>query len=244
MGKTLLMKKVAERLVAEGFPTAIANPMAPMRMLRSICHQFGISDQNIEGKNMNMDELKEAIELWLSNNVGFLLFDDGQWLESRLRSTWIKRLVTDSEQPIAVFVTECPKTDLFSAMPPPLILEPLRDKDIRELAEHTATTLGLKMDGSALRNLSQHTGGTPAGAIALAKGQLSGLDMKRETYTEVRDFTPFILLAAVAAIIYQAIGQGTADPAKIFVGMAAFSVLSALWRMTRTIKPEDKKLRG
>lgn len=243
MGKSVLLRECAQQLRAEGFEVALTEPMAPRQLLISICEQLGIPTISIEGKPLMMDKLKPAIANWLRENTAFLLFDDGQQFDPKFRA-WLKKLVAEQRQPLAVFATEAPRSDLFLVLPPPLILRPLPDHCIRDLMEQQAIEWGLQLRNRDFAGLIPKASGVPAGAIALVTGEYIGVENDGAPTEQGRDLTPLLLIVALVFVVSRFIGLGTGNPMLYVMAGSIGSVFLTFYKLLARLPKDGRKIRA
>lgn len=244
MGKSLLAKECKEWLEDRSDrKVALTEPMAQKQLLESICEQLECPTEDEEGRKLTMDKLKIQIASFLRANECFLLLDDAQQFDPKFRA-WLKKLVDKQKQPIAVFCTEAPKTDLFLVLPPPLILKPLPDHHIRDLMETTAHEWGLRMNSREFAALLTKASGNPAGARALVTGEFIGVDSDAAPTYQGRDLTPLLLIAALIFIISRFIGLGTGNPILYVMAGSLGSVFYTFWKLLAKLPKDGRKIRA
>jgi DNA replication protein DnaC len=91
IGKSVLAHAVIEKLQEEGFAVAFIQPATPKQMLLEIAYQLGVETQSLEGKALNIDQLKRAIATYLEANTAFLVIDDTHICDTKFRM-WLKQL--------------------------------------------------------------------------------------------------------------------------------------------------------
>lgn len=243
MGKSVLMRKCAEQLRAEGYALAVAEPQSPKQILETFCEQLEISTISIEGKRMLMAQMKVAIEDYLRSHTAFLLLDDGQYFDAKFRG-WLKKLVSDYHATIAMFCTEAPKSDVFLVLPPPLILKPLPEHLIRDLMERTATSWNVKLNNRDFSSLIPKASGIPAGAKALVIGEYIGVDNDGTPTEKGRDLTPVLLLIALVFVVSKFVGLGTGNPMLYVMAGSIGSVFITFYRLLTQLPKDGRKIKA
>jgi hypothetical protein len=120
-----------------------------------IAYQFGVNIHTIEGKALTINQLKNAIADYLSNNTAILVIDDAQACSLQFRM-WLKELHR-RKTPLLLFATDPLRTDIFTCLPP-IILKPLPEYAIREIMEQTAQERRLSLSRSQLASLQERAG--------------------------------------------------------------------------------------
>ncbi|WP_238546923.1 ATP-binding protein [Synechocystis sp. PCC 6714] len=115
MGKTYLVRRVWERLLAEGVVCEYFEPATPKTVLMAIADMAGVDIKNLEGRSKTVEVLKQELIQWFSVNRAVLIFDDAHYLEVKFR-LWLKKL-KDVGVPILLAATNPPRTDLFIYVP-------------------------------------------------------------------------------------------------------------------------------
>lgn len=243
MGKSVLMRKCAEQLRSEGYAVAYAEPATPKQILEGIFEQLELSTTSIEGKKMLVQQMKTELENYLRSNTAFLLLDDGQYFDAKFRG-WLKKLVSDYKQTIAVFCTDAPKSDVFLVLPPPLVLRPLPDHLVRDLMERTAAAWNLRLTNRDFSGLIPKASGTPAGAKALVVGEYIGVDNDGTPTERGRDLTPVLLLIALVFVVSRFIGLGTNNPMLYVMAGSIGSVFITFYRLLTQLPKDGKKIRA
>ena len=97
MGKTYLVRRVWERLLAEGVMCEYFEPATPKTVLMAIADMAGVDSKNLEGRSKTVEVLKQELIQWFSVNQAVLIFDDAHYLEVKFR-LWLKKLKEGSQQ--------------------------------------------------------------------------------------------------------------------------------------------------
>ena len=246
-GKTYLMESLARQLTSEGWKVAVLQPSSPLRFLKSLAQQIGQPTVTLEGKQMNMEDLREAIadkmdELRSTSEIVFLIVDSGERL--RIDQRYFFKQLVERGHNVAIFATEVALSDLYLVMPPPMRLEPLPDYCIRDLMEKTAIAKGVNLQTSNLSKLMAFAGGNPLKAIRAVKGEYVKLTAEQTPTGRYLDLTPFLLLAGLVFVAYRYIGMGTGDPAQYIQGAIGYSAVITAIRIMSNIPRTKNKLGG
>lgn len=242
-GKSTLLKECVQSLRGEGYAVADVRPSTPKQMMESIANQLGVSTVSIEGKKFLMSQLQEEITNYLRSETAFLFLDNGQRYEGNFRE-WLKELAVEHEQSIAVFATEVVKSDLFLALPPPLILKPLPDHFIRDLMEREAVKWGLQLKQRDFAALIPKAAGNAGGAIALVRGEYIGVDNEGAPSERGRDLTPLLLIVALVFVVSRFIGLGTGNPMLYVMAGSVGSIFLTFYRLITRIPRDGRKIKA
>jgi type II secretory pathway predicted ATPase ExeA len=85
MGKTYLVRRVWERLLADGVMCQYFEPATPKTLLTEIANMAGVDIKNLEGRSKTVEVLKQELIQWFSVNRAVLIFDDAHYLEVKFR---------------------------------------------------------------------------------------------------------------------------------------------------------------
>lgn len=226
-GKTTLGETVAEELSTLEFPVAIARPCTPKQSLAAIAKQLGVDTETLEGKALTVQGLQEAIAQFLSENNAFLIWDDAHRLQVQLRC-WLEQL-HEQGQPMLLLAAHPPARDIFLKLPR-IELQPLSDREIREIMKDAAAELGLSLSNAQLAHLQQRCAGNPMLARRVIREEYLGLDEPSPDHTQWIDGTPFLLAGLMVLTVVRFIGLGLNSTSLYLIG-GMLAVAVGIFRM-------------
>lgn len=214
-GKSFLAEAVAAELQSQNFPVAIAKVQTVKQMLISIAVQLGVDTETVEGKSLTTSQLQEAIAEHLKNNSAFLICDDTQRFPASLRC-WLAELHAQ-QQPLLLLATFPPARDIFLKLPR-IELQPLKEREIREIMQQEAYGLGLSLKPGQLANLQQRVGGNPMLAKRVVREEYLGLEDTAPDHTQWIDGTPFLIAGLMVFTVVRLIGLGVNSTSLYLIG--------------------------
>lgn len=223
-GKSTLGDFVAEELSTLSFVVAVARPATTKQMLVKIAEQLGVDVETFEGKALTVQKLQEAITQFLSENIAFLVCDDAHRFQVQIRC-WLERLYEEG-QPLLLLANHPPARDIFLKLPR-IELQPLSDRQIREIMREAATELGLELPNTQLAQLQQRCGGNPMLAKRVIREEYLGLDEPNPDHTQWVDGTPFLLAGLMLLTIVRFIGLGLNSTSLYLIGGILIVVVGA-----------------
>lgn len=239
-GKTFLMDAVIEQLSTEGYTVAALEPATPKHMLMAIASELGVPTQNLEGKAISVDELKILISQHLSQNTAFILIDNAQKCDAKVRD-WLKALKRQGV-PLLLTATNPPRSDIFLHLPR-LELAPLPEYAIRELMEQEALEKGMNLKPRELARLQERTGGNPMLAKRVIEEEYLGLDIEAGDHHRYFDLTPLILLVAVVLMVMRFFTMGLNNPS-LYIMTAMFgSFMMGISRVLYKLPKESQRIK-
>jgi hypothetical protein len=239
-GKSVLASFIAEKLVLDGFTVAFVQPATPKQMLIEIAYRLGIEIQNLEGKALSVDKLKNAIAFFLSKNTAVLIIDDASSCSLQFRM-WLKELHR-MKTPLLLFATDPPRSDIFFCLPS-IRLKPLPEYAIREIMKQAAFERGLSLSHSQLASLQERAGGNPMFAQRAVEEEYLGLEVEGADHRRYLDITPFILLAGVGFVVMRSIGLGTNNQALYIFSSIAAALFLGVSRLFYNLPRESRRIR-
>ncbi len=90
-GKSVLARAIVEGLEESGFKVAFVEPASTKQMLLEIASCLEVNTHSLEGKALNIDQLKRAIATPLEAKKAFLILDDAHSCDIKFRM-WLKQL--------------------------------------------------------------------------------------------------------------------------------------------------------
>ena len=239
-GKSVLGNAVVEKLTDDGFLVAFVEPTTTKQMLLQIAQQFDLATEDLEGKNLTTDKLKTAIADFLKKNTAFIVLDDAQNCDMKLR-IWLKQLHRQGV-PMLVLATDPPRSDIFINIPR-IELKPLPEKAIREIMKNAAVDRAIALTAADLSKLQERAGGNPMLAIRAIEEEYLGIEIEGADHRRYFDITPLMLIAGVFFVIMRFIGLGTNNQALyIFSGISA-AVFLGVSRLLYSLPREDRRIR-
>lgn len=226
-GKTTLGESVATELAQIGFSIVFASPATPKQMLLSVANQLGAETETIEGKALTVSGLMEAIAQFLSQNTAFLIFDDAHRLPVQLRC-WLEELHSGG-QPILLIANHPPARDIFLKLPR-IEMQPLSNRQIREIMQEAGQELELKLTNAQLAALQQRCGGNPMLAKRVVREEYLGLEENSPDHTQWVDGTPFLIAGMMVFTIVRFIGLGLNSTSLYLIG-AMLGVAIGIFRL-------------
>lgn len=226
-GKSTLADFAAEELSALGFVVAVARPATTKQMFVKVAEQLGVDAETFEGKALTVQGLQESITEFLSENTAFLICDDAHRFQVQIRC-WLERLQEEG-QPLLLLANHPPARDIFLKLPR-IELQPLSDRQIREIMREAATELGLELPNTQLAQLQQRCGGNPMLAHRVIREEYLGLDEPAPDHTQFIDGTPLLLVGLMAFTIVRFIGLGMNNTTLYLIGGMA-AVTAGMFRV-------------
>lgn len=214
-GKTTLGELVALELEQIGFLVARIDPATAKQTLVQIALQLGVDMETLEGKMLTTEGLKEAIAEFLSSAIAFLICDDAHRLQLGMRC-WLEKLLADG-QPMLLLANHPPARDIFLKLPR-IELEPLSERQIREIMESAAAELGLVLSNSKLAQLQERCLGNPMLAKRVIREEYLGLDATHPDHTQWIDGTPLVLAGLMLLVIIRFLGLGFNSTSLYLIG--------------------------
>ncbi len=214
-GKSFLGRAVKQDLIESGFITAAVGSGTVKQILLELAQQLGVDTESIEGKALKTEELKQAIQQWLEENTALIICDNAHRLTVSLRC-WLEEL-HDRDRPMLLLATYPPAKDIFIKLPR-MELEPMAEKDIREIMYAEASLLNFEIPRAKIAELLARTGGNPMLAKRVVKEEYLGLDDKAYDHTQWIDGTPFLIAALMCLLIVKFIGRGFNNNSLYLIG--------------------------
>jgi hypothetical protein len=239
-GKSFLATSVVKQLTHDGFTVAFVEPASTKQMLKDIAEQLSVPTYSVEGKNLTIDELKNAITSHLKNTTAFIVIDDAHQTDLKFR-TWLKQLVKH-QIPMLILAKDPPRNDIFIAIPR-ITLKPLPEYAIRALMETAALAKGIHLKNSDLARLQERAGGNPMLAMRAIDEEYLGLEMEGADHQRYFDITPFILLAGIIFVIFRFVGLGTGNQALYIISGIGAVVFLGVSRLLYNLPKETKKIK-
>lgn len=240
-GKTFLAEQVYKAFLIAGFSVAYVEPCTTKQLLLKICSSFNIPTQNLEGKKLTVEQLKQEIEIALKEGTRIMIFDDAQCIETKIRF-WLKKIVhLCPTSPILLFATSPRRSDLFITVPR-VYLEPLPDKIIREIMQSTAQDRSINLKNVDLASLQQRVAGNPMLAVRAVQEEYIGLDFEEGDHQKYGDgsFLIFVGVVTFIAVRFFAIGL---DNRLLYALSGLLAVLFwGLYRSLRLLPGEGAKI--
>lgn len=233
-----MLESVARELEDEGHKIVRCEPVTPRQFLLHIAENLEVETTTLEGKAMKIDQLKVAIAKKLKQEIAFLVIDDAQFLNIKIR-LWLKSLV-EAGQPMICSAKDAPKSDLFMVLPPPLGLQPLSERQIGELMQSTAHKRNKVLTQSELARLKHVTGGWPGLAIRAIEGEYIGIEREVADHGNYFDITPLIFAFVALVAIVRFVGLGLSDQTLYIMG----GILTTLIMSVRMIAYSLPRERG
>lgn len=214
-GKTTLRQFVASEMQELGFLVAVSQPATAKQTLLSIAEQLGVDTETLEGKALTTQGLQETITEFLSENTSFLICDDAHRLQLQIRC-WLEKLHALG-QPVLMFAANPPARDIFLKLPR-IELQPLGEREIREIMKEAAAEIGLDLSDAQLAHLQERCGGNPMLAKRVVQEEYLGLDDTNPDHTQWIDGTPFLLAGLMLLVIVRFIGLGFNSTSLYLIG--------------------------
>lgn len=214
-GKSTLGKRVATELEDLGFAVVLTAPNSSKQMLKSIATELGVDTETLEGKAMTTSMLSDAIVEFLSRNTAFLIFDDAHRLSTSMRC-WLETLHC-AKVPMLLLASRPPARDIFLKLPR-IELQPLTNRQIREIMVETASELRIVLSDATLAELQQRCGGNPMLAKRAIDEEHLGLDENSPDHTQWIDGTPYLIAALMVFTIVRFIGLGLNSTTLYLIG--------------------------
>ena len=204
-GKSFLAEAVAVELVDAGFTVAKTKSGTVKQVFLHLAAQLGVDSESIEGKSLKTEELADAIADWLLENTAFIICDNAHRMPVSLRC-WLERL-HELHQPMLLLATFPPAKDIFLKIPR-IELNPLKDKEIREIMLAESSALAMEISPGKLAELQQRVGGNPMLARRVVREEYLGLEGKNADHTQWVDGTPFLIAGLTCLVIIRFLGLG------------------------------------
>ena len=214
-GKSFLGRAVKLDLIESGFTTATIKSGTVKQILVDLARQLDVDTESLEGKSLKTEELKQSIREWLEDNTALLICDNAHRLTVSLRC-WLEEL-DDRNQPMLLLATYPPAKDIFLKLPR-MELEPMGEKEIREIMQHEAALLNFEIPRAKIAELLARTGGNPMLAKRVVKEEYLGLEDKAYDHTQWIDGTPFLIAGLMCLVIIRFIGLGFNSTSLYLIG--------------------------
>lgn len=214
-GKSALCEFVTLEMQELGFLTAVSQPATTKQTLLGIADQLGVDNETLEGKPLTTQGLQEAITEFLSENTAFLICDDAHRLQLQIRC-WLEKLHAQG-QPMLLFAAYPPARDIFLKLPR-IELQPLGEREIREIMKEAAAEIGLDLSDAQLAHLQERCGGNPMLAHRVIREEYLGLDDTNPDHQQWIDGTPFLLAGLMLLVIVRFIGLGFNSTSLYLIG--------------------------
>jgi Holliday junction resolvasome RuvABC ATP-dependent DNA helicase subunit len=214
-GKSFLANTVIEELQDRGFVVATPRIGTVKQILTDIANDLGVDTETLEGKSMTAQQLQEAIAEWLEENNAFLILDDVHRFPASMRY-WLEQLHIQ-EQPMLLLATYPPARDIFLKLPR-IELDPLPDKEIREIMRDEAQSLGIELNSGQMADLQQRTGGNPMLARRTVREEYLGLEGYALDHTQWIDGTPLLIGGLMLFMILRFLGLGFNNTSLYLIG--------------------------
>jgi energy-coupling factor transporter ATP-binding protein EcfA2 len=239
-GKSVLAQAVVEGLEESGFKVVFVEPASTKQMLLEMAYELDINTQTLEGKALNIDQLKRALSIPLEAKKAFLVIDDAHSYDLKFR-IWLKQLKSGGAN-LFLLATNPPKSDIFINIPR-IQLQPLPESAIREIMEEAAHWRGINLTNAELSQLQGRASGNPALAQRAVNEEYLGLEGEEGDHDRYFDITPLILLVGIMFVVMRFIGLGTNNQALyIFSGISA-AVFMGVSRLLYSLPPDSKRIR-
>ncbi len=239
-GKSVLAQAVVEGLSESGFKVVFVEPASTKQMLLEMAYELEINTTTLEGKALNIDQLKRAIAIPLEAKKAFLVIDDAHSYDLKFRM-WLKQLKKGGAN-LFLLATNPPRSDIFINIPR-IQLKPLPESAIREIMEQEALDRGINLTNAELSQLQGRASGNPALAQRAINEEYLGLEGEEGDHDRYYDITPLILLVGIVFVVIRFIGLGTNNQALyIFSGISA-AVFIGVSRLLYSLPPESKRIR-
>jgi energy-coupling factor transporter ATP-binding protein EcfA2 len=239
-GKSVLAQAVVDGLEESGFKVVFVEPASTKQMLLEMASQLDVNTQTLEGKALNIEQLKRAIAIPLEAKKAFLVIDDAHSYDLKFRM-WLKQLKKGGAN-LFLLATNPPKSDIFINIPR-IQLKPLPEYAIREIMEQEALDRGINLTNAELSQLQGRASGNPALAQRAINEEYLGLEGEEGDHERYYDITPLILLVGIVFVVMRFIGLGTNNQALyIFSGISA-AVFIGVSRLLYSLPPESKRIR-
>lgn len=239
-GKSVLARAVVEGLEESGFKVAFVEPASTKQMLLEIASQLEVNTQTLEGKALNIDQLKRAIATPLEAKKAFLVIDDAHGCDLKFR-VWLKQLQRSGAN-LFLLATDPPRSDIFISIPR-IELKALPEYAIREIMENAALDRGINLTNAELSKLQERAGGNPALAERAINEEYLGIEVEAGDHNRYFDITPLILLVGIVFVVMRFIGLGTSNQALYIFGGIAAAVFIGISRLLYSLPPESKRIR-
>lgn len=239
-GKSVLGRAVIEGLEESGFKVAFVTPASTKQMLLEIASQLEVNTQSLEGKALNIEQLKRAIAIPLEAKKAFLVIDDAHSCDLKWR-VWLKQLQRSGAL-MFLLATDPPRSDIFISIPR-IELKALPEYAIREIMENAALDRGINLTNAELSKLQERAGGNPALAERAINEEYLGIEVEAGDHNRYFDITPLILLVGIVFVVMRFIGLGTSNQALYIFGGIAAAVFIGISRLLYSLPPESKRIR-
>lgn len=239
-GKSVLARAVVEGLEESGFKVVFVEPASTKQMLLEIAYCLEINTTTLEGKALNIDQLKRAIAIPLEAKKAFLVIDDLHSYDLKFRM-WLKQLKSGGAN-LFLLATNPPRSDIFINIPR-IELKPLPEYAIREIMEQAAYERSINLSNAELSKLQGRASGNPALAQRAINEEYLGIEVEEGDHDRYFDITPLILLVGIVFVVMRFIGLGTNNQALyIFSGICA-ALFIGVSRLLYSLPPESKRIR-
>jgi len=237
-GKSFLAEAVSSQLRAERYTVVALEPATQKQMLIAIALALNVPTQNLDGKAILIENLKQAISEHLHEHTAFLIVDNAHKCSVKFRD-WLKALKKQGV-PLLLTATNPPKSDIFINLPR-LELAPLPEHAIRELMKQEALSRGMKLKPYELVRLQEQTGGNPM--LAKRVVQEERLELAPEAGDRHRyvDVTPLVLLVGMAFIVVRFPAIGINNPAIYILTVVLGIMLMGLNRIPYKLPKESQR---
>jgi hypothetical protein len=227
LGKTVLAEAIAQDLQQEGHPVAVIYPATTKQLMTRVAEQLGIDTQDLEGKNLTVIRLREAIAQFLLGETAFLICDDAHHYSPEFRR--FLEILNEQGQPLLLLATAPPAKDIFLKLPR-LELKPLGDIAIRDIMAAHALEMGLSVTSAQLAGLQQRCGGNPMLAKRVIQEEFLGLEDTAPDHTQWIDGTPYLIAGLMVFGMVRVIGIGLNSTSLYLVG-GILTVLVGILRL-------------
>lgn len=239
MGKTFLIRRVMERLRADGVVCEYFEPATSKSLLVAIADMAGVDTKNLEGRSKTVEALKQDLIQWFSVNQAVLIFDDAHYLESKFR-LWLKKL-KDVGVPILLAATNPPRTDIFIYLPR-IELQPLAEYQIRDLMEKEAIAIGSDLRAYQIAQLQSRAGGNPMLAKRAIEEGFLGIQNEAGDHGRYFDITPLLLLVGIVFVCYRFIGLGTGNQSLYILAGIGGAIFLGIARLSYYLPKESRRI--
>ena len=239
-GKTVLKEAVVQQLTDDGFTVGAIELASTKEMLLNLCEQLGIDSYSLEGKNLTIDGLKNAIARFFQRETAFLIVDDAHGLPNQFR-VWLKDLKHQGV-PMLLLATNPPRSDVFLSLPR-VELKPLPEYAIRELMEQAALERGIQLDNHQMARLQERAGSNPMLAVRVIDEEYLGLDIEGGDHHRYVDGTPLLLLVGIIFVVFRFIGLGTSNQALYIFGGIAAAVFLGVSRLLYSLPKDSRRIK-
>lgn len=204
-GKSTLANHIRTTLESRSFQVIQVDASTPTLMIFSICEQLHIDVITLDGKRKSNAQLRDEVASMLSRKNDLMILDNAERYDIKFR-VWVCELIALG-CPILVLATHPPRKDLFLKIPR-LELEPLLDREIREIMSLEADRVGLRLKRGDLANWQSRVAGNPMLAKRAVQEEYLGLSKTEADHTQWVDGTPFLIAVLSGLTIVRFLGLG------------------------------------